>query len=386
MRFLIYLILFILSLSFAYGQQVHSMAWYNKTTYQSYLLADWEGLVKLGNAAIKDGYDFYFLRMRLGMAFYYQGKYRKAITHFSRALTFNFNPLVLEYLYYSYKFSGQGINAAQLYAANREVFVAIGIASPTGFITGVYSEAGLKLLGSASSNIDPLVYAHVGVMQQLGGRLNLYQGYTRVSRNYVTASAVSHVQNEYYLKASLLIERGFQWFGSLHTQSIRGESSYSNVALLTGFNLQSAWVDAGLAYGWASINQMNQHQGTASLTLYPLLNQNLYLQSVFTYQVDNSVANNIFYQKAGVKVTKILWLEGYGSIGDMRNIQDMDGFYLYNTVDKLTSRIGITTHWLLGAKSKLLAGYTYENYLTLNESFSYFQHYVFLGFQYVLKK
>ena len=66
----------------------------------------------MGKIALKQDMDFYYLRMRMGIARYNQKKYRQACGHFKHALELNqADPLALEYLYYSLLFSGQSEQA-----------------------------------------------------------------------------------------------------------------------------------------------------------------------------------------------------------------------------------------------------------------------------------
>ncbi len=80
----------------------------NTESYRLYLAQEWDSLISLGKHALKQDVDFYYLRMRMGIARYDQKKYRQAGIHFRKALEFNQDdPVALEYLYYAYLFSGQ---------------------------------------------------------------------------------------------------------------------------------------------------------------------------------------------------------------------------------------------------------------------------------------
>ncbi len=80
----------------------------NTKTYEYYQSKDWNSLIILGKTAIENDIDFYYLQVRMGIAYYEKGKYRKAIKHFEKALKEKENDALLsEYLYYSYLFSGR---------------------------------------------------------------------------------------------------------------------------------------------------------------------------------------------------------------------------------------------------------------------------------------
>lgn len=86
-----------------YGQEKLSFAEIDKQTYQSYLDEDWAKIIEIGEKGISQNIDYYYLRMRLGIAYYETKVYEKAIVHFKKALEFNSDDaLVYEYLWYSY--------------------------------------------------------------------------------------------------------------------------------------------------------------------------------------------------------------------------------------------------------------------------------------------
>ena len=80
----------------------------NTETYRFYEEQKWDSLIHLGKEALNQEIDYYYLRMRIGIACYNKKNYRKADDHFRVALEFNQeDPVALEYLYYSMLFAGQ---------------------------------------------------------------------------------------------------------------------------------------------------------------------------------------------------------------------------------------------------------------------------------------
>lgn len=75
----------------------------------------WDSLIATGKSALKNDIDYYFLRFRMGMAYYEKQKYVSAADHFARSLQFNSSdPLAREYLYYSYLYSARPEDANAL--------------------------------------------------------------------------------------------------------------------------------------------------------------------------------------------------------------------------------------------------------------------------------
>ncbi|RLD49863.1 MAG: hypothetical protein DRI97_17595, partial [Bacteroidetes bacterium] len=61
----------------------------NRKTYQLYLSQKWDSVIIMGKQALKQEMDFYYLRMRIGIAYYSKKHYRTAARHFSAALEQN---------------------------------------------------------------------------------------------------------------------------------------------------------------------------------------------------------------------------------------------------------------------------------------------------------
>ncbi len=79
----------------------------NNETYRLYLAGEWDSVIVVGKTALKQEIDYYYLRMRMGIAFHEKKNFRRAASHFNKALNFNpGDPLALEYLYYAKLWGG----------------------------------------------------------------------------------------------------------------------------------------------------------------------------------------------------------------------------------------------------------------------------------------
>ncbi len=94
------------------AQTYNSFYQVDSATYQLYLQNDWKKVISVGKQGLNKKIDSYFIRMRLGIAYYKQNNYRQASKHFQNAYTLDTaNEVVKEYLYYSYLFGGQTLDA-----------------------------------------------------------------------------------------------------------------------------------------------------------------------------------------------------------------------------------------------------------------------------------
>ncbi|NSW46074.1 MAG: hypothetical protein HPY79_09710 [Bacteroidales bacterium] len=88
-----------------YSQQ--TFLYYDTLTYRLYNQNQWDSVIFHGKNAINQGIDYYYLRMRIGIAYYSLKQYSQALEHFFKAKEYNSNDIVNEYIYYSYLYSGQ---------------------------------------------------------------------------------------------------------------------------------------------------------------------------------------------------------------------------------------------------------------------------------------
>ena len=105
MRFLKILLLFI---SFSSTAQQLTYRTADTITYSQFIKKHYHELKIIGKIALQQKIDFYYLRMRLGIAYYEQKNYEKALLHFEKAIAMNpADTTAQEYLYYTYLFSGR---------------------------------------------------------------------------------------------------------------------------------------------------------------------------------------------------------------------------------------------------------------------------------------
>ncbi|MCK5906010.1 MAG: tetratricopeptide repeat protein, partial [Flavobacteriales bacterium] len=105
-NYLVLLFIFFNSLLFINGlsaQNNLNLTDVDKITYKHYNEQEWDELIQIGNEAIKNGIDFYYLNYRMGIAYYSKKRYRKAIPFFEKVIESTpEDAIAKEYLYYSY--------------------------------------------------------------------------------------------------------------------------------------------------------------------------------------------------------------------------------------------------------------------------------------------
>jgi hypothetical protein len=87
---------------------------------------------------------------------------------------------------------------------------------------------------------------------------------------------------------------------------------------------------------------------------------NIYFNSSLSEMIETGSYRTIFSQSAGGRLTKTIWAEGNVTLGNLKNYNDHNALYVYNSVDPTTFRTGVSLFWYLGTSVTLFGNYTYD--------------------------
>jgi len=164
-----FLLFFIINVS---AQQL-SYKQVDTTSFNLYENNNWLKLISFGESAIKEGFDFYYLDLRLAIAYFNEENYFKAEKYFH--LANNKNPgsaIVTEYLYEINLLTGQNLLASrELKLLDDTVIMRLGENKHYKF-KSIYIEGGLKF--SSDLNIESNeVVGSLAFKQQLSAGIDL---------------------------------------------------------------------------------------------------------------------------------------------------------------------------------------------------------------------
>ncbi|MES2286750.1 MAG: tetratricopeptide repeat protein [Bacteroidota bacterium] len=384
------LFLFIfLSFFFAKGQAqtMANSAIVDQNSTELYFDENWTGLAKYGEKAIANGYDYFYLRNRIGIAYYQQKKYKKAVRHFEKAVKFNSgDKLALEYLYYSYIFSGRDSEAralTSLFPAKlrsqinppknkiiESVYCEGGLAS--GNLYNIYKNTDINgpanIYGEATIT-NSMQYWHFGLNHQLGNKLSIYHGYSNIKIDLTrrigiylkdTLDNYSLTQHDYYLSCiqqfkHFALSPAVHFinvnFGKLNASKnlftnkyvfTKKDTSFINYASSVSLIKNIGIYTYNLSTGFAQLNGLTQIQAGLALTYYPFKNTNIYGTSSLVYLNENYTNRIISIQKVGFKVMPKLWTEIGVTYGNLQNYSENNAFVVFNTGDKILYKCGIS--------------------------------------------
>ncbi len=376
-------------------------------TWAHYSNGEWSQLIDEGTKAINEGIDYFYLRMRVGIAFYEMKNYRRAIPHFKKAKEFNPpDKSAVEYLYLSYLLGGRPQDAQkiipELGKAARERLAA----SETKIVEEIYIEGGPAFAGNqnlggnqkgrhretsdtiynGSYYYDNVYYGHAGLRLRLHPAVSLYQGYSYVEAPFtekisymgeaVPDFQYSTKQHEYYanlsinLPGKILATPAFHmlWLEyalrvDMYDPEIDGlvyDTVYENeqmyvASLSLKKDISIFAVEAGGTYG--DFGHMVHKQLSLAGYVYPFGNLDLYAKTGITHMWNENEGRWIFHQMVGWSPVSGLWLEGSGTFGQLQDYAEQNAFIIYNAPEEIIYKIEGTVMVEVSSKIELSMRY-----------------------------
>lgn len=382
-------------------------------TFELYSAGKWDELITVSENAIDAGVDFYFLRLRAGVAYYKEQNYLSAIGHFEKALLFSPADLVaMEYLYYSYLFSGRESDELAL-IEDMPLKLKKKLQVYSKFIYGVYAEGGYTLNGDykkqkqkeflAPSNIyneqkivNDISYLSLNLRHQLGKNVKVFHGYNTITlsglkqivddrgpKSFVTKT----LQDEYYFNINFRLGGGYDLSSAVHYLRVKNEDvivqydttvtspfpsfidvreNQNDFIVFLSLTKYAGHFKLGLLNSVSNMNRATQVQNTAQVVFYPLGNLNLYTvtnATLFSNMPWGSKFTNsgILDQKAGWKFFDFLWMEAGYTFGYIYNFNESDAYIAFNNVDRISNRVSVNFISPVSRHIELSLRYQYYN-------------------------
>lgn len=397
------------------AQDQKSLPEIDRLTYALFQQKNWNGLILEGLKALESGIDYYYLRVRLGLAYYEKQNFHLAARHFEKALEMNkTEAYVKEYLYYAYVLAGREAEAKIVAAAFSPELKRKTETENGNFIAGLdlaYNYTGITepdVMDNFTTDI-PLDrdgaqfipkqhhYFFLGLQHQLSPGWSFYHGYSNLQVNqlrYTQASNEFLKENDfrselhqYYGLASILLTKGLTLSGGLHyvnsnyqtmTEVLTGSPgrpsirtvattvSNNNVVVFVSIYKRFEYISLGASYYRGNISDFIQNQTDFKLITYPLGNLHLYTITTASFQNqefrDGNNSNiGVFDQQLGLKAADWLWLEAYGTFGELENFFMKDGLVIFNRMDRIKQRFGARIILQPRPKWSITLDYTYLN-------------------------
>ncbi|HOP13335.1 hypothetical protein [Lentimicrobium sp.] len=356
---------------------------YEALTYRLYAEQKWDSLLTTGEQAINEGWDYFYIRLRTGIAAFELQRYARAARHLEKAREFNsYDEFTISLLIKSYLYSGQP-DKAKIFqkslpsdnskrAVNRLFSPLIYVEAGPAFSDhynrydqrrqtgdGLYSEAYLNknsfysLAGAlipAGSSL--MINAAVSAMSFNKTRIVEITGFDSLSGNY------SVRQSEAYLSPSLIAGRKIRISPSFRLSNVRysnplqsddslvawmigpsGEKTYYDIAYGGEISYLSPLWEASVGFWSLQADQLRYAQSSLGCIVRPYGNLNLYSHTTITLNQNEYSRNLIFNQMIGGKLIRSIWGEILFTAGNLTGSAENNLQVFYNAFDKTKNRI-----------------------------------------------
>lgn len=346
------LILFILILVFneKYSQAQTNRDYYDIVTYKHYTLANWDSVIRLSNEAIKEKFDFYYLRQRIGWSYIFKYKHKMAVNHFKKAMEFEpYSQDAVKSLYTAYLYANQTGSARFLIPKMQS---ANGNENPLpepNTVDAMYAEIGNKKPNDRRLQGD-FLSATISLSHTINHRFFITHQYTYINQEAANKQQ-NLTQNQYYLSAAYYINPDWYIMPAVHVLNAKVQRYQSTSLALygeTGFNYQL--LKTGAFIGYLKSEDDYQRQIGAYFVFYPLGNAYLYIKNTFTLHYDSQSINKrqkVWNPLIGFKVISKYWIEAEYTGGKRTNYMDKSASIIYNSYEELRNRFAVINYFLL---------------------------------------
>ncbi len=376
---------------------------------------NWYEMIPYGESMLRLGFDYFYLRARLGIAYYMTKDYFNAIPNFERALEVGYdNPTVLEYLYYSYLYTGREADKNYMFkqlpgrlrkkikplenpmADNLHVESGIGISNDPDKNSNVNFDGDNGSLRQQIINGNEF-YFNTGLNQLPVDFLNVSYDYTYLKtqktaqmqyQNEIINNDYYQYQNRFYNSFDFRIAQGLtitpaghyltteedvftvnsdsavyvlpdsvKYFYSFPVQ----ENSYNSFVLSLDISKYISIYKFGINGSYSYLNKMHQSQYGLSFKVFPFSKINFYSYTNLVLQNQNSITNLIADQSFTGMFNNIFFYEAFATVGKMSNYNEHNGYRVYNNSDAITYKLGFELKYFLTKNFSADFIYSFQN-------------------------
>ncbi len=203
----------------------------DSTSYALYEAQSWDSLAAFGTKAYEDGYDYYYLNMRTGIAWYELGNYGEALRFFERAYRNNSSaPVLKKYLFWSNYQLLHDLEASRWYRLLDDS-VRQGIPfRPKRRVDALYAEGGMRL-PLQRELAGPVSYAHLALQTYPVERLGISQAFSYTAQQLNWGD---FRQYQYFVRPGWMINRNTSIYLAGHWAHYHSRLDYEIVSSRTG--------------------------------------------------------------------------------------------------------------------------------------------------------
>ncbi len=372
----------------------------DSTTYALYLKQDWKLVLEMGKKSQKEGIDFYYLKVRMGIAYFKEGKMLSAIKILEEAYVVNtYDIVVQEYLYWAYRYSGLILESHLFYTKiSKEVKDKIQLDLPA------ISVIDFGVLATSNSDYDKMLVSNdndvryfpenyqlysLGLNHPFSKRVNFYHRLSVMPISSVQQKILSGEINNVFFNgnetryyADVTFALGNRWYFDTYLNLIFGKYDDVNSDSQTDLNppgRNSSSLSSSIKYtdyvfggsltkasyfirntvnvSISNLNGFNQFQGGYTVSLYPLENILLVPFGSVQFQNENKKSNVVYTGGISINTTNFS-ITGYGNTGELNNFVANNASLIYNQSAAALSEFGSTMKFIT-EKIDIKIGYSF---------------------------
>lgn len=352
----------------------------NTKSYALYEKGSWKELLVYGKEAVEASQDFTLLRLRMGYAAFMLNNFSEAINQYEHVLkNDSYNSSAHYYLY----LAKTNLNKSELAGTHikylsKEIIEQERIKSFA--LTSIGVEVSYKQTDALTR--DNPIYTRLHLGNRLSNNVYLTQSVATYNQTLneqllvgvTNKNNISINQFEYYNKLTINLNTKWQLKAGYHfVYTPFNNLVFNNNLFLGGIKYNSNFFDVQADAIVGNVNDSSFNQYNLQLGYYPLGNLNVYGFSTFMLKPNTANSFN-FKQVIGFKLIKNIWLEANATLGKFTNLAENDMLYLYNAIDANNFKGGVVTHFLIGKKTNINLGYTFEQRQFYKRTTTFNQH------------
>lgn len=377
-------------------------------SYACYQQADWACVIKTGHQALEQGHDYYYLRMRMGIAYFAQAQFRLAAVHFEKAHEYNFSSEdARQYLRKCYEWGGLELELAAFekrIAVNQQLIKSVSLFSGMSFpgsdkavnrielsgrdiLYGEWDRSGAFYFGQFGMVLAPFAGQRwfVAYTQLELDRLQRFlpAQHDTVHHHYKTR------QRQFSMHIPIRLAHGLYLFPEMDILWVRSRPmvagwdsidfqytftesalSFSDYVFSMKILRQLPSIEYGASISRFKLNAQHQWQSSLLFNYFPFQNLNFYTYSRISAVVRNNKIRFHFKQLLGMRATPFMWLQASLHAGHLENVPDENAGIMYNASDKVVYNLLGSAVFFLHEKLRLQVDVHFQTlesiYFTVN--------------------
>jgi hypothetical protein len=402
-RFLIFILLMTGPLWLKGQENLLTFQDVDRQSIELYQKGEWKALISFSKEAFKQGYDYYYLRFRVGIAYFETKKYMKAALNFREALDFNLNDaLAGEYLFGCYLELNRSKEAYVVYeklppSSREKLRKSLPKLREADFAAGMLSCNQMKQFDSLDLDGEDNIYGETDITQDgnyfFGGLkwgfrngYDVYGAYSLVKINKNKIAKIGDTlslddqyplkQHQVYLNGNIPLGKGYSILPAFNLVLDRFETvmpklapdsitylfplekfSYNNFIGYLSVTKDLNIVQTTLFAAYSTLNEKEQFQAGFQVTYFPFGNLNFYLCSKLMDHINDGAGHIIFDQMAGFRIAGNWWAEADATFGKMQNFHEKSAFVVYNLTDEMKFKGSAKLIYMIGPRWIITAEY-----------------------------